>query len=114
VTPGDRASDVATFMLYVGGTAAIVSMVVTPSLFVLIGLPLYGLSIRRRWTSAFHYAAGALAVTIPLCALLLYSSTRWIALQPQDVTLAIIIMLIVGPSAALVFWKVVRPQVQRP
>ena len=106
----DKPADVLRFILFVGGAAATISIVVTPVLFMLIGVPLYLLSKRIGWTSAYHYATGAFLVTIVLCALLWYGNVRPQTLQPKDVELAIINMLIAGPTAAIVFWKVAKPR----
>ena len=82
--------------LAIGVIAAAFAVVICPTLFVIVGLPLYALSIAKEWVSlpAYTFAGFATSVTATL-------------LIPSHFTA--LFLLTGGTAATVAFWLVVRP-----
>jgi len=84
--------------LAIGLLVAAVALVVCPWLFLIIGLPLYGLSIRLRWVSLPAYLTAGFTTSVIATLLFpdLSQFTTWFLIPG-------------GTAASLAFWLVVRP-----
>jgi hypothetical protein len=87
---------------YVGAVAATVAAVACPILFVLVGLPLHALAVRRKWTSVWAYTVVGLAVSCVAASAALF-------VFPFDAAIAVPLTAVGGCVAAVVFWMVARP-----
>jgi hypothetical protein len=90
---------------YVGAIAATVAALVCPLLFIVIGLPLHALALRRRWTSVWAYEAVGFAVSCVAAIVALFAF-------PLDRAFAVPLTVLGGAIATLAFWIVARPDKQ--
>ena len=95
--------------IFVGGAAAIVASVVTIPGLLLIGLPLYVTSVKKRKVSCRIYAIGGFLISLFFGSILTVMHVFDEFLMAKDFYFAISSTLIAGPVATSVFWVVVRP-----
>lgn len=95
--------------ILVGGVAAIVAGVISVPSLLLIGLPLYLVSIRQRKVSIHIYVLGGFVTSLVFCLILTAFHVLSEFLLSEDYYFAVISMLIAGPVTTSVFWVFVRP-----
>ena len=88
----------------VGAVAAYFAILFFPPIAMIVGLPLYALSVRLGWVSGLAYAS------VGFLASLAVSVVGWIGLGPSPTRFFLVPSVIIGGTAAtLAFWKVARP-----
>jgi hypothetical protein len=86
--------------LAIGGLVTEVTLIVCPTLFVFVGLPLYALSIRRNWVSLKAYTIAGFTASV-IATILFAPALPW--------RLMALFLIGGGTAATAAFWLVVRP-----
>lgn len=97
------------FLFFVGTTAAVTASVIGLLTILVVAWPIYPLSRRRQWVSWPQYVTAGLALAIGVAVVLSGLQLAFSPLVDSGYYLEVVAVLIAGPSAALVFWSVVRP-----
>lgn len=102
---GDRLSDLLSFAMFVGLVSAMVGLVAASLLLLILRSPLAKLAKRLGLNSSTSYVIAGTILAFLLSAAIWYANKVLAILQLHEIKMAIIAILLCGPSIALIYWK---------